>query len=182
MENEKLTLQMEIENSMNKMTSHVNKLMDQTSISGANLFNISERKRFRPVFSEKVFELRDSLLTESTKKGKEAHTVFNIFVAILILIYIKIFVHDTLQRGYTFIDFSLVSDLQQTVYDVILLWVPLYLFSFSIVFLTFISLSLKLGHSIYLVVYAVLICVTIVYPIYSSLVLNNSAIGGLILT
>mmetsp|Transcript_31918 Transcript_31918/g.28275 ORF Transcript_31918/g.28275 Transcript_31918/m.28275 type:complete len:257 (+) Transcript_31918:11-781(+) len=182
MENEKCHMQREIENSMKKMTIHVDQLMSDASLSGSNFLGITEQKNSRPIFSEKVFEIRDSLLYESTKKGKEAHTVFNIFISILILIFVKMIAHDTIKGGHSFIDFALMFDMLEAVKITLVLWLPSYLFSSSIVVLVHLIVSLKLNYVIYLPLYCIIFSVTVVYPIYASLVLTKSLIAGMILT
>ena len=124
MEHEKHILQKEIENSIKKMSLHVDKLMGQTSFSGANFFGITQKKKAKPIFSEKVFEIKDSLLFESTKKGKEAHTVFNIIIAVLILIFVKMLAHDTIKGGHDFIDLTLIYDMLVDIRTTLILWIP----------------------------------------------------------
>ena len=92
---EKHNLEQQLEEAFVSFKSKIENIADDihknANMRSSELLGFAESKVRKPIFSEKVFENRDSLLTESTKKGKEAHTVFNIFVSVLLLIFLKIF-------------------------------------------------------------------------------------------
>lgn len=182
MNQEKQLLQEEIDKAMQRMTDHVDKLTEMGSISGAKLLGLIEAKAAKPIFSEKVFEQRDSLLTESTKKGKEAHTVFNIFVAILVLIFLKMLYHDVYLRGHDFIDITLLYDLYDDLHVCWLYWAPSFLLSFSIVFIVKIVIALKLSRFVHIPLYLTLQFVTYFFPMYVSLAWTKSVFIGMVLT
>lgn len=182
MNQEKQMLQEEIDKTMKRMTSHIEKLTEMGSISGAKLLGLVEAKAVKPIFSEKVFEQRDSLLTESTKKGKEAHTVFNIFVAILVLIFLKMLYHDVYLRGHDFIDITLLHGLYEDLHICWIYWAPSFLFSFSIVFLVKLVITLKLSKTIHIPLYLTLQFAIYFFPMYVSLAWTKSVFIGMILT
>lgn len=182
MSHEKQFLQQEVENAMKRMTMHVEKLVEKAALSGASLLGISKKKKERPIFSEKIFEQRDSLLTESTQKGKEAHTVFNIFVAILILIFLKMSVHDIFHKGYSFIDLTLIYNLFRDLRLMWVYWLPNFAFSFIIVVFVKVIITFKLSHQVYLPIYLVILIIAYAIPIYSALVLTDGVLIGMILT
>lgn len=166
MKHEKELLHQEVDMAMQRMNQHIDQLIDFSSLSGSQLLGIVEEKKLRPIFSEKVFENRDSLLTESTKKGKEAHTVFNIFVAILSLIFLKMLVHDVFVKGYHFLDISLLYDVSEDLQSGWIYWAFNFAYSFIIVIFVKAIVSLKLGAGVYIPIYLVILTLNFVYPIY----------------
>jgi hypothetical protein len=182
MVHEKQFLQQEIDNAMQRMTTNVENLVEKATLSGASLLGISKMKKIKPIFSEKVFEQRDSLLTESTQKGKEAHTVFNIFVAILILIFLKLIMHDVFSKGYYFIDMTLLFNLARDLQLFWVYWIPNFVFSFIIVVFVNVIIKFKLSHHVYLPIYILIIIIAYAFPIYAALALSDSVLIGMILT
>jgi hypothetical protein len=182
MKHEKELLHNEIDMAVQKMNEHIDQLIDLSSLSGSQLLGIIEEKKQKPIFSEKVFENRDSLLTESTKKGKEAHTVFNIFVAILSLIFLKMLVHDIFMKGYYFLDISLLYEVSEDLQTGWIYWAVNFGFSFVIVIFVKMIVSLKLGAGIYIPIYLVILTLNFVYPIYVCLISSSTPFSGIILT
>lgn len=179
---EKHLLQKSIDDAMHRMSLHVEKLVENANLSGAQLLGITKENKKKPIFSEKVYENKDSLLTESSKRGKEAHTVFNIFVAILILVFLKIFLHDRYTKGHSFMDVSLLYEIYTDIYNFWPYWTMNFLYSFVVVFFVKLIVAFKLPNVVYLPIYAVIIILNYVCPMYVSLALTDSLFVGMILT
>lgn len=125
-----------------------------------------------------MFHQKDSLLTESTKKGKEAHTVFNIFVAILLLIFMKMFYHDMYTKGHDFIDLTMIHDLFDDIQVCMLYWLPLFLSTFTVVFIVkYVKTRLLSG-----LCYTALQCFIFAFSIKAALKKESSPLMGMILT
>lgn len=182
MNTEKELLEKSIDEATKRMSKRVDKLISTSRMSAFELLGLVQEKKAKPIFSEKVFQQRESLLTESSRTGKEAHTVFNVFVAILLLIFLKMIVHDVFMKGHGFIDVSLLHDVSSEIKVGYVYWIYNFLFSFSIVFLAKAVVSLKLNPSLYFPLYLCIQSINLVYPIYIALTINGSPVSGIVLT
>lgn len=150
-------------------------------MSTDELLELTEKKETKVLFSEKVFVDRDSLLTESTKKGKEATTVFNIFLSFLMLIFLKIIFHDMYTKGQPFMDLTLIYEVMSDLNILLAFWLPNFLSSFSIVFLVKMVNYMNLSYKIHIPIYTAIQVYTFGLPIHACIYYTDNLMVSLIL-
>ena len=115
------------------MQCEVQQLMDRIRETRQSVGDADARDaRLRTMWHEKTFRPRDSLLTEMLEGSEHFRTIYNIAVAVLLILFLQIIVTDWVEHG-RFVDLSLFAWAFSGIGIVVPAWVAMSLTSLLVV-------------------------------------------------